>query len=103
MNKGQFFALGDEGEYHEIGEIKEVDTFLPNNWDEQSEKNKEAWRHFGEQLTFVIENCRGLIGKLYDIVPKYMRTELKFPKKKKRGTMRRQRRERRADETDNIR
>ena len=26
MNKGQFFALGDEGEYHEIGEIKEADT-----------------------------------------------------------------------------
>ncbi len=54
MNKGRLFALGDEGEYHEIGEIKEVDTFLPNNWDEQSEKNKEAWRHFREQITLGI-------------------------------------------------
>ena len=94
MNKGQFFAIDDEGELHEIGEIKEVDTLLPSDWDEQLEEYKEAWRYFREQITLVIENCRSLIDILNDIVPKYIRTELKFPKKKKRGTMRRRRRER---------
>ena len=98
MNKGQFFAIDDEGELHEIGEIKEVDTLLPSDWDEQLEEYKEAWRYFREQITLVIENCRSLIDILNDIVPKYIRTELKFPKKKKRGTMRRRRRERRADD-----
>lgn len=100
MNKGQFFALGDEGELREIGELKGVDTLCPDALDEQLEKNKEAWRHFREQITLVIENCRSLIDILYDIVPKYMLTELKFPKKKKRGTMRRRRRERRVNEND---
>lgn len=103
MNKGQLFALGEDGELNEIVEIKEMETFLPDTMNEQLEKLEkinEALKHVGEQITFVIENCRGLIGMLYDIVPKYMRTELKFPKKKKRGTMRRRRRERRANETD---
>jgi hypothetical protein len=98
MNKGRLFALGDEGEYHEIGEIKEVDTFCPAALDEQLEEYKEAWRCFREQITLVIETPRNLTDVLNGIVPKYMRTELKFPKKKKRGTMRRQRRERRANE-----
>jgi hypothetical protein len=101
MNKGQFFAIDDEGELHEIGELKEMETFLPDTMNEQLEKLEkinEAWKHVGEQITFVIENCRSLIDILNDIVPKYIRTELKFPKKKKRGTMRRRRRERRVDE-----
>lgn len=106
MNKGRLFALGDEGEYHEIGEIKEMETFLPDTMNEQLEKLEklekinEAWKHVGEQITFVIENCRSLIDALYDIVPKYIRTELKFPKKKKRGTMRRRRWERKVNEID---
>ena len=98
MNKGQFFALGDEGELHEIGELKEVDTLLPSDLDKKLEKTKKAWRHFEKQIMLVIETLRNLSDVLYDIVPKYMRTELKFPKKKKRGTMRRRRRERRANE-----
>lgn len=98
MNKVQFFALGDEGELHEIGELKGVDTLLPGTWDEQFEKFNEALRHVGEQITLVIENWRGLIDILYDSEPKYIRTERKFPKKKKRGTMRRRRRERRVNE-----
>ena len=98
MNKGQFFALGDEGEMHEIGELKGVDTMLPSAWDEQFEKFNEAFRHAEGQITLVIENLRNLIDVLYGIVPKYMRTELMFPKKKKRGTIRRRRRERRANE-----
>ena len=100
MNKGQFFALGEDGELHEIGEIKEIDTLPPSDLDEQLEKTKDAWRHFGEQITFTIENWRGLIEILHDIAPKYIWTELKFPKKKKRGTMRRRRRERRLNEID---
>ena len=103
MNKGQFYALGEDEEWHEIGEIKEIETFLPDTMDEQFEKTKEAWRHFGEQITLVIENCRRLIDVLHDSIPKYMQTELMFPKKKKRGTMRRRRRERRVNETNNIR
>ena len=98
MTKGQFFALGEEGELCEIGELKGVDTFCPDALDEQLEKNKEAWRAFREQITLVIENCRGFINVLHDSIPKYMHTELKFPKKKKRGTMRRRRRERRVNE-----
>lgn len=103
MNKGQFFALGDDGEYHEIGEIKEIEFSLPDTMNEQLEKTNMAWKHDEEQITLVIENCRSLIDILNDIVPKYMRTELKFPKKKKRGTMRRKRRERRPNEINNIR
>lgn len=81
--------------------MMEVDTLPPNDWDEQFEKFNEALRHVGEQITLVIENWRGLIDiLLYDSVPKYIRTELKFPKKKKRGTMRRQRRERKVNEID---
>lgn len=75
--------------------MKEVDT---SEWDEQLEKIKYALRRFGEQIMLVTENWRGLIDMLYDSEPKYIRTERKFPKKKKRGTMRRRRRERRANE-----
>ena len=100
MNKGQFFALGEDGEWHEIGEIKEIEISPPDTMNEQLEKYNEAFRHFGEQITLVIENLRNLIDVLHDSIPKYMRTELKFPKKKKRGTMRRRRRERRVNETD---
>ena len=100
MNKGKFFALGEDGEYHEIGEIKEIEISPPDTMNEQLEKYNEAWRHFGEQITLVIENCRGLIDVLHDSIPKYMQTELMFPKKKKRGTMRRRRRERRVNEND---
>lgn len=101
MNKGQFFegqffALGEDGELHKIGEIKEMETLLPGIMNEQLEKNKKTWRPAEEQITFVMNNLKGCL--LYDIIPKYMRTELKFPKKKKRGTMRRRRRERRANE-----
>lgn len=31
MNKGQFFALGEEGELYEIGELKGVDTLRPGD------------------------------------------------------------------------
>lgn len=100
MNKGQFFALGEDGEWHEIGEIKEIEFSPPDTMNEQLEKTNMAWKHDEEQITLVIENLRGLIDVLYASVPKYMRTELKFPKKKKRGTMRRRRRERRVNEID---
>lgn len=100
MNKGRFFALGEDGEPHEIGEIKEMETFLPDTMNEQLEKTNMAWKHVEEQITLVIENMRNLIDVLHDSIPKYMQTELKFPKKKKRGTMRRRRRERRLNETD---
>lgn len=96
MNKGQFFAFGEDGELHEIGEIKEMEILLPGIMNEQLEKNKKTWRPAEEQITFVIENLRGCL--LYNIIPKYMRTELKFLKKKKRGTIRRRRRERKANE-----
>lgn len=49
-------------------------------------------RRLSEQLWAKIESVA------VQEFPKYIRTELKFPKKKKRGTMRRRRRERRANE-----
>lgn len=49
-------------------------------------------RRLSEQLWAKIESVA------VQELPKYIRTELKFPKKKKRGTMRRRRRERRANE-----
>ena len=49
-------------------------------------------RRLSEQLWAKIESMA------VQELPKYIRTELKFPKKKKRGTMRRRRRERRENE-----
>lgn len=78
--------------------MREVDTLPPNDWDEQFEKVKEAWVHVKEQIMLVIETWRTFLDMMYDSEPKYIQTELKFPEKKKRGTMSRRRRERRANE-----
>ena len=49
------------------------------------------------QLTKAIEDAIEKIHGVYMSLPKYMRTEIMFPKKKPRGTMRRIRRERKND------
>ena len=54
-------------------------------------------RRFGEQLWAKVETLAVQDNEVYDKLPKYIRTELKFPKKKKRGTMRRRRRERKTE------
>lgn len=53
-------------------------------------------RRFSGQLWAKIENLAVQDNEFYDKLPKYIRTERKFPKK--RGTMSRRRRERRANE-----
>ena len=54
-------------------------------------------RRLSEQLWAKIENLAVSDDEFYDKLPKYIRTELMFPKKKKRGTMRRRRRERKTE------
>ena len=51
------------------------------------------------RLAKEIEDVAEKIHDCYMSLPKYMRTEIMFPKKKPRGTMRRMRRERK-DEID---
>lgn len=46
------------------------------------------------RLSKVIEDTVERFNDFYTSLPKYMRTEIMFPKKKPRGTMRRMRRER---------
>lgn len=46
------------------------------------------------RLSKGIENTIEMFNDFYMSLPKYMRTEIMFPKKKPRGTMRRMRRER---------
>lgn len=46
------------------------------------------------RLAKEIENTIEMFNDFYMSLPKYMRTEIMFPKKKPRGTMRRMRRER---------
>ena len=50
------------------------------------------------QIAIWIRNWKELADILLEGMPRYRKTELMFPKKKKRGTMRRRRRERRANE-----
>ena len=50
------------------------------------------------RLSKGIEDAVEKIHDFYMSLPKYMRTEIMFPKKKPRGTMRRMRRERKANE-----
>lgn len=50
------------------------------------------------RLSKVIEDAIERFNDFYMSLPKYMRTEIMFPKKKPRGTMRRMRRERERDD-----
>lgn len=54
-------------------------------------------RRLNEQLWAKIENLAVSDDEFCDKSQKYIRTELMFPKKKKRGTMRRRRRERKTE------
>ena len=54
---------------------------------------KKAIIRLAKEIEDVAEKTQGFID-FYTSLPKYMRTEIMFPKKKKRGTMRRMRRER---------
>ena len=90
MEKGTLYIMDPEtGDYKEFGGIKEV-SISP------AEEDESAYINFSnEPITLHFEltrkNKRFWLQKVF-CVPKYRITEELFPRKKKRGTMRRERR-----------
>ena len=94
MEKGTLYIIDTEtGAYKEVGEIKEVSIT-------QAEEDDNALLNFSsEPITMNFEltrkNKRFWLQKVF-CVPKYRITEELFPRKKKRGTMRRARNKRKG-------
>ena len=90
MEKGTSYIIDTEtGAYKEVGEIKEVSITPDEEYDS-------VMLNFGsEPITLHFELTRKdkrlWLQKVF-CVPKYRITEELFPRKKKRGTMRRERR-----------
>ena len=89
---GTLYIEDQDGNMQEFGGIKEINVELDESVDVM-----EMDFSFNDEITIPIELTRKskrIWGKIL-MMPKYVVTEWCFPRKKKRGTMRRNRAERR--------
>lgn len=86
---GTLYLADQDGNYHEFGGIKEINVELDESVDVM-----EMDFSLTDEITIPIELTRKskrIWGKIF-MMPKYVVTEWRFPRKKPRGTMRRNRR-----------
>ena len=86
---GTIYIADNDGNYHEFGGIKEI-NIVPD----ESVDVMEMDLSFNDEIRIPIEldrKSKRIWGKIL-MMPKYVVTEWCFPRKKKRGTMRRNRR-----------
>lgn len=86
---GTLYIADQDGHYHEFGGIKEVNVELDESIDVM-----EMDFSLTDEIIIPIELTRKskrILGKIL-MMPKYVVTEWCFPRKKPRGTMRRNRR-----------
>lgn len=89
MDIGTLYIADQDGNYHEFGGIKEINVELDESVDVM-----EMDFSLTDEITIPIELTRKskrIWGKIL-MMPKYVVTEWCFPRKKQRGTMRRNRR-----------
>ena len=95
MEIGTIYIVDNDGNYHEFGGIKEI-----NVESDESVDVVEMDFSFTDEITILItlsRKSKKILGKIL-MMPKYVITEWCFPRKKKRGTMRRNRRKGGEDE-----
>ena len=86
---GTLYIAENDGNYHEFGDIKEINIELDESVDVM-----EMDFSLTDEITIPItlsRKSKKIWGKIL-MMPKYVITEWCFPRKKKRGTIRRNRR-----------
>lgn len=98
MTYSRCYAMGDDGKFYEIEGFRNISISTKDNEETHDVDFVKKLTFEESTFTFKLDNCKDkrkdkkTWSKIF-IMPKWEATEFCFPKKKKRGTMRRRRRE----------
>lgn len=95
MTYSRYYAMGDDGKFYEVEGLRNIPINIKDNEEPYDVDFAKMLRGEVMTFTFKLDNRkdRTTWSKIF-MMPKWEATEFRFPKKKKRGTMRRKRRTR---------